>query len=61
MKLIKVKIPSGRDVYINPYNISYICQDPLNDALIQIHLSTDSYAVKMTLMEIFKLLEVVDQ
>lgn len=60
MKLIKVKIPSGRDIYINPDSISYICLDPLNDALIQLHLTTDSYAVKMTLTEVFKLLEVKD-
>jgi hypothetical protein len=57
MKLVKFTIPSGRDIFINPDQVAYICQDPLGPEKTQIYMSNqDVYSIKLSLEEIIKLL-----
>lgn len=58
MKPVKFAIPSGRELYINPSQVVYVCQDPLGPSATQIYLSNqDFYTIKLPLEEVLKLLE----
>lgn len=58
MKIVKIKIASGLEIYINTDNVAYFRVDPVNDKLTQIHMNNkDAHMVIMSLEESLKLLQ----
>lgn len=58
MKIVKIKIASGVDIYINTDNVAYIRLDHINEKATQIHMNNkDFHLVGMGIEDAIKLLQ----
>lgn len=57
MKLIKVTIISGANIYVNPLEVAYLRSDPMDPTVTWIYAGDMVHKIKLSLEETVKLLE----
>lgn len=60
MKMVKIKLPNGVDVFINADNVCDVRQDPMTENHTLIQLNQGFHKVKLSVQEVLKLLGAKD-
>lgn len=56
MKMVKIKLPNGVDVFVNVDNVCDVRSDPMDDKNTLIQLNQGTHKVKLSVPEVLKLL-----
>lgn len=60
MKMVKIVLPSGADIFINVDSVCDVRKDPMTENHTLIQLPNNLHKVKLTVSEVLKLLGVKD-